>query len=103
MKQETIEELKARGENNRDKAEQAEREQLKKAGQAAAWQDHFENAEQKQQSNENMGRQGDAIAALLNSYTEKGEQLREARRKELQEQFTKKLTLDREHDRGRGR
>jgi hypothetical protein len=103
MKQETIEELKARGENNREKAEQAEREQLKKAGQSAAWQDHFENAEQKQEANENMGRQGDAIAALLNSYTEKGEQLREARRKELQEQFTQKITRDNDNERGRGR
>jgi hypothetical protein len=79
MKQETIEELKQRTDANREKADQAERAELEKAGRLAA------------------------IQSPLDAGTDKGEQDSEARKRAILEGFKEKVQKDRDNERGRGR
>lgn len=109
MKQETIEELKARGDANREKADQAECKELEKAGRLAAMQDQTLSehaadldASQKVELNEITGQQADALAKYLNRNNDKGDQT-EARRTAIREAYEMKIALDREQSRDRGR
>ena len=98
MKMESIEELKARTDANREKAEAAERKELENAGMLASAQNAQEqNAEQKQATNEVAQGQGEALAKYLNRDD------KEAKKLELLEKFKEKAARDRDNDRGRGR
>ena len=99
MKMESIEELKARTDANREKAQAAERKELEKTGRLASMQSAQEqNAEQRQATNEVAQGQGEALAKYLNR-----DQDKEAKRLELLEKFKEKAARDRDNDRGRGR
>ena len=101
MKQESIEELKQRTDVNREKAEQTERLNLEKAGRQAGFQE--QNAEQKYEENQIGKQQADALAKELNAGTDKGDQTKEAKKRELLKRFQEKAERDRDNDRGRGR
>ena len=99
MKMESIEELKARTDANREKAQAAERKELEKTGRLASMQSAQEqNAEQRQATNEVAQGQGEALAKYLNR-----DQDKEAKRLELLEKFKEKAARDRDNYRGRGR
>ena len=100
MKQESIEELKQRTDANRMKAEKAERDELEKAGRLASLQE--QSAEQEFDGDQITGQQADSLAKELNAGTDKGDQAKEARRKEILERFKEKARSDRDKDRGRG-
>lgn len=102
MKQESIEELKQRIDTNRDKAEKAERNELDKAGRLAGMQRET-NAEQQYEENQTGKTQAAALAKELNSDNEKGDQAKEAKKREILERFKQKASRDRENDRSRGR
>lgn len=99
--QESNEALKQRIDTNREKAEQAERRELEKAGRLAGLQQ--QNAEQQYEENQTVKGQAAAVAKELNSDNEKGDQVKEAKKREILERFKQKASRDRENDRGRGR
>lgn len=101
MKQETNEELKQRIDANREKADKAERNELEKAGRLAGIQQ--QNAEQKYDENQVAKTQADNVAKELNAGTDKGDQAKEERKREILERFKDKARSDRQNDRGRGR
>ena len=101
MKQESIEELKQRIDTNREKADKAERNELEKAGRLAGIQQ--QNAEQKYDENQVAKTQADTLAKELNAGTDKGDQTKEARKRELLKAYQEKAARDRDNDRGRGR
>ncbi|HDP3820655.1 MobQ family relaxase [Pseudomonas aeruginosa] len=101
MKQESIEELKQRIDTNREKADKAERNELDKAGRLASL--HEQNAEQKYDENQIAKTQADTLAKELNAGTDKGDQTKEARKRELLKAYQEKAARDRDNDRGRGR
>ena len=100
MKQESIEELKQRTDTNREKADKAELAKLEKAGHLAGLQ---QDAEQKYEENQIGKTQADTLAKELNAGTDKGDQTKEEKKRELLERFKDKVRGDRENDRGRGR
>ena len=100
MKQETNEELKQRIDANREKADKAERNELEKAGRLAGMQ---QDAEQKHDENQIGKTQADTLAKELNAGTDKGDQTKEEKKREILERFKDKARGDRENDRGRGR
>lgn len=100
MKQESIEELKQRTDANREKADKAELAKLEKAGHLAGLQ---QDAEQKYEENQIGKTQADTLAKELNAGTDKGDQTKEEKKRELLERFKDKVQGDRENDRGRGR
>ena len=100
MKQESIEELKQRIDTNREKADKAERNELEKAGRLAGMQ---QDAEQKHDENQIGKTQADTLAKELNAGTDKGDQTKEEKKREILERFKDKARGDRENDRGRGR
>ncbi len=102
MKQESIEELKQRIDTNRDKADKAERNELDKAGRLAGMQRET-NAEQQYEENQTGKTQAATLAKELNSDNEKGDQAKEAKKREILERFKQKASRDRENDRSRGR
>lgn len=102
MKQESIEELKQRIDTNREKADKAERNELDKAGRLAGMQRET-NAEQQYEENQTGKTQAAALAKELNSDNEKGDQAKEAKKREILERFKQKASRDRENDRSRGR
>lgn len=102
MKQESIEELKQRIDTNREKADKAERNELDKAGRLAGMQRET-NAEQQYEENQTSKTQAAALAKELNSDNEKGDQAKEAKKREILERFKQKASRDRENDRSRGR
>lgn len=102
MKQESIEELKQRIDTNREKADKAERNELDKAGRLAGTQRET-NAEQQYEENQTGKTQAAALAKELNSDNEKGDQAKEAKKREILERFKQKASRDRENDRSRGR
>ena len=101
MKQESIEELKQRIDTNREKADKGERNELDKAGRLASL--HEQNAEQKYDENQIAKTQADTLAKELNAGTDKGDQTKEARKRELLKAYQEKAARDRDNDRGRGR
>ena len=101
MKQETNEELKQRIDANREKADKVERNELEKAGRLAGIQQ--QNAEQKYDENQVAKTQADNVAKELNAGTDKGDQAKEERKREILERFKDKARSDRQNDRGRGR
>ena len=100
MKQESIEELKQRTDVNRAKHETAERKELEKAGRLAGMQ---QDAEQKYEENQTTSQQAATVAKELNAGSDKGDQTKEAKKRELLERFKEKASRDRDNDRGRGR
>lgn len=102
MKQESIEELKQRIDTNREKVDKAERNELDKAGRLAGTQRET-NAEQQYEENQTGKTQAAALAKELNSDNEKGDQAKEAKKREILERFKQKASRDRENDRSRGR
>ena len=102
MKQESIEELKQRIDTNREKADKAERNELDKAGRLAGMQRET-NAEQQYEENQTGKTQAATLAKELNSDNEKGDQAKEAKKREILERFKQKANRDRENDRSRGR
>ncbi len=102
MKQESIEELKQRIDTNREKADKAERNELDKAGRLAGMQRET-NAEQQYEENQTGKTQAATLAKELNSDNEKGDQAKEAKKREILERFKQKASRDRENDRSRGR
>ena len=102
MKQESIEELKQRIDTNREKADKAERNELDKAGRLAGMQRET-NAEQQYEENQTGKTQAATLAKELNSDNEKGDQAKEAKKRESLERFKQKANRDGENDRSRGR
>ncbi len=102
MKQESIEELKQRIDTNREKADKAERNELDKAGRLAGMQRETD-AEQQYEENQTGKTQAATLAKELNSDNEKGDQAKEAKKREILERFKQKASRDRENDRSRGR
>lgn len=102
MKQETNEELKQRIESNHQKADANERKQLEKAGRQAMMQNE-NNAEQQHDENQTIKGQSSAVTKELNSDNEKGDQTKEAKKREILERFKQKAARDRDNDRSRGR
>lgn len=100
MKQESNEELKQRTDTNRAKDEAAERKELEKAGRLAGMQ---QDAEQKYEENQTASQQAATVAKELNAGSDKGDQTKEEKRRELLERFKEKASRDRDNDRGRGR
>lgn len=100
MKQESIEELKQRTDANRAKEEAAERKELEKAGRLAGMQ---QDAEQQYEENQTIGQQAATVAKELNAGSDKGDQTKEEKKRELLERFKEKASRDRDNDRGRGR
>lgn len=100
MKQESIEELKQRTDTNRETADKAERAELEKAGRLAGMQTETD-AEQKFEENQIGQQQASTLAKELNADNDKGDQTKEARRREMLERFKEKATRDRgDNDRG---
>ncbi len=106
MKEETIEELKQRIDANTEKAakaaDKAERAELEKIGNQVMQLSALD-AEQKVEENQIGKTQSDALARELNAGTDKGDQAKEERKRELLERFKDKARSDRDNDRGRGR
>ena len=100
MKQESIEELKQRTDTNRETADKAERAELEKAGRLAGMQTETD-AEQKYEENQIGQQQAGTLAKELNADNDKGDQTKEARRREMLERFKEKAARDRgDNDRG---
>ena len=64
---------------------------------------HEQNAEQKYDENQIAKTQADTLAKELNAGTDKGDQTKEEKKREILERFKDKARGDRENDRGRGR
>ena len=75
--------------------------ELEKAGRLAGIQQ--QNAEQKYDENQVAKTQADNVAKELNAGTDKGDQTKEERKREILERFKDKARSDRQNDRGRGR
>ncbi|ELP4839933.1 hypothetical protein VM247_004549 [Salmonella enterica] len=81
------------------KARQAdELKRLERAGRAAAAMDE-RDAEQKQEEMQAASNQAKNIAKELNADNEKGDQVKEARKRDLMERFKEKAARDRENER----
>ena len=78
----------------------AELAKLEKAGHLAGLQ---QDAEQKYEENQIGKTQADTLAKELNAGTDKGDQTKEEKKRELLERFKDKVRGDRENDSGRGR
>lgn len=100
MKQESIEELKQRTDTNRETADKVELAELGKAGRLAGMQTETD-AEQKFEENQIGQQQASTLAKELNADNDKGDQTKEARRREMLERFKEKAARDRgDNDRG---
>lgn len=105
MKEETIEELKQRIDANSDKAAKAadksERAELDKIGKQAIAREAMD-AEQKYEDNQIGKTQADSLAKELNAGTEKGDQVKDDRKREILERFKGRVRDERDgNDRGR--